>query len=89
METEELMEFREYMKDGREFREEVVKHMVTTNINTANFLEYVRQCESERTLHDKRIAEVETEQKVQKGIIAAGMAALALVGTFMGIGAVK
>lgn len=78
-----LSEFQEYMKEGRTFRDEVVKHMITTSINSQNFLEYVRTCDRDRDAQEKRIAQVETSQAVQKGILAAGLATLPFVGPIL------
>lgn len=71
-----LEEFREYMKEGRGFRDEVVHHMAVTSVNTHNFLEYVKQCDDDREAQEKRITKVETSQAVHKGVLAAGITAI-------------
>jgi len=76
-------ELKDYIKEGRDFREIVVKHMTTTSLNMETFLDYMKVCNSERDDQSKRIATLETKDAVRNGILGAGLAALTTIGGFI------
>ena len=72
----------DYLKEGREWREEASKSLAVVASNQIDMKAYQSRCDGERSDHDKRIAAVEGFQKrqIKAAIAAGGVASFLVVG---------
>lgn len=59
----------EYIKEGREFRDDAIRHMAATTVEIRHFNEYVTTCEKDRESQSGRVAAIESKQKSNENVI--------------------
>lgn len=69
-------ELRDYIKEGRQFRDTVTAHMAATNTTIAVVTAYIKECNDERKDHDQRLTVLETTNKNRKWVFTAALTSI-------------